>query len=275
MSPLIRKARLPLAANLSPRLPSTPLLQLSIPRHSIFLNSPCRYPRNVSLTIPHPTMRPFSISTLPYWHFNVPLHERSPTCPDALKNLSDKDVVNISMWDAEYQPITWSEAKYYIDNKSIGHFRRLPSSLRKYRFHIHEVKQTIGSVQAHIIKNKLRWKTLNPVAGPFEDPRDLKILYNEYPYGFEPGITHLVVWTKFVLEEDPTTGLLTFEMWENLEDYVERTFEERFGKENVLWWKNTAVLKSVRALEHFHVLIRGANQAILKQIVDQDEMGVD
>jgi hypothetical protein len=84
-----------------------------------------------------------------------------------------------------------------------------------------------------------------------------------------------VVWTKFVLEEDPITGLLTYEMWEKLEDYVERTFEDRFGKENVLWWKNTAVLKSVRNLEHFHVLIRGANPSILKQIVDQDAMGVD
>jgi hypothetical protein len=62
---------------------------------------------------------------------------------------------------------------------------------------------------------------------------DLKILFNDWPYGLEKGIVHLVIWTKFELEDDPATGLLTESMWKKIDDYVERVFRSRMPADQV------------------------------------------
>lgn len=62
---------------------------------------------------------------------------------------------------------------------------------------------------------------------------DLKILYNDWPYGVDTGIIHLVIWTKVRLEEDPATGDLTEEMREKIENYIQRTLCGRISRENV------------------------------------------
>jgi hypothetical protein len=56
---------------------------------------------------------------------------------------------------------------------------------------------------------------------------DYKILYNDWPYGMEKGIVHLVVWTKFPLEDDPATGDLTSGAREEIDEFVGRTFRSR------------------------------------------------
>lgn len=64
---------------------------------------------------------------------------------------------------------------------------------------------------------------------------DIKIIYNDWPYGIDKSIVHLCVWTKFPLdvdEEDPN-GDLTPEMRGKIDAYVERTFGSRVPGENV------------------------------------------
>jgi hypothetical protein len=72
-----------------------------------------------------------------------------------------------------------------------------------------------------------------------------------------------VVWSKTPI---PTgeDGDLTPESRRNLEGWVRRTFGEMVGEEKVLWFKNWVHLQSVRALEHFHVLVRGASKEDLE-----------
>jgi hypothetical protein len=53
---------------------------------------------------------------------------------------------------------------------------------------------------------------------------DIRILYNDWPYGVEEGIVHLVVWTKFELEDDPATDDLTPQARKAIDDYVTRKF---------------------------------------------------
>ena len=53
---------------------------------------------------------------------------------------------------------------------------------------------------------------------------DIKILYNDWPYGIDKSIVHLVVWTKFVLEDDPETEDLTPKMRKDIDEYVAGTF---------------------------------------------------
>lgn len=62
---------------------------------------------------------------------------------------------------------------------------------------------------------------------------DIKILYNDWPYGVEKSIIHLVVWTKFELEDDPATDDLTPTARKEIDDCVKKTFCSRMPSENV------------------------------------------
>ena len=62
---------------------------------------------------------------------------------------------------------------------------------------------------------------------------DIKILYNDWPYGLEEGIKHLVVWTKFGFEVDGEKGELTEAMVKLVEEYVDRVFVQKLGQEKV------------------------------------------
>ena len=62
---------------------------------------------------------------------------------------------------------------------------------------------------------------------------DIRILYNDWPYGIDEKIVHLVVWTKFELDEDPVTGDSTPEMRKQIDEYVTKTFRSKLGDEKV------------------------------------------
>lgn len=62
---------------------------------------------------------------------------------------------------------------------------------------------------------------------------DIKILYNDWPYGVDEKIVHLVIWTKFELEDDPATDDLTDVARREIDVYVNKTFCEKVSSENV------------------------------------------
>lgn len=73
-------------------------------------------------------------------------------------------------------------------------------------------------------------------------PDDIRIIYNDWPYGVDKEIIHLVVWTKFELEDDPATGYLTASAHAAIESYVQVTFCSRVPSERVWgmrFWRNT------------------------------------
>ena len=65
------------------------------------------------------------------------------------------------------------------------------------------------------------------------DVDDIKILYNDWPYGIDKKIVHLVIWTKFDLEDDPVTDDLTVQARRQIEDFVTRTFRSRVPSDHV------------------------------------------
>ena len=106
-------------------------------------------------------------------------------------------------------------------------------------------------------------------------PDDIKILYNDWAYGIDPRIVHLVVWTKFELQPAPVSasnpnGDLTPEARSQINDYVDRTFVSVCGKESVIWFKNWSSLKSVHAVEHFHVMLFDPDMEFVRGITDGD-----
>ncbi|CAO1605422.1 hypothetical protein XANCAGTX0491_008940 [Xanthoria calcicola] len=124
-----------------------------------------------------------------------------------------------------------------------------------------------------VLKERLQWTELEQKdPAPFRDPGtgDIKILYNDWPYGIDERIVHLVVWTKFDLPDDPDTKELTQEMRREIDEYVDKTFCQAVAKENVIWFKNWKSLKSIHSVEHFHVMLFDPDPKFVEQVTHGD-----
>ena len=208
---------------------------------------------------------------LPYWQVNVPAELRTPICPEFLLNLKPKDLGIISTPDSQYHILTWPEVCQVIADNRLDLFQRIPSQLRRYFEYNFKLKKEYGSVMEFVLSQRLGWK--EPIVAermPFKKNSDLKILWNDWPYGIDAKIVHLVVWTKFELEDDPKTDDLTEKARGEIEGYVDRTFVKRVGRENVIWFKNWRVLKSVHAVEHFHVMLFDPPKEFVQDITGGD-----
>lgn len=118
-----------------------------------------------------------------------------------------------------------------------------------------------------------------------------KILLNDWPYGFDSRIVHLVVWTKFPLPPDPTSekGDISPQTRQMISQFVQETFgvemkkkrksqKEKEGQrdaegeeeENVVWFLNWASLKSIHAVEHFHVLLFEPDEEFVERVTGGD-----
>jgi hypothetical protein len=180
------------------------------------------------------SITPNTSECLPYWQINVPPHLRTPECPVFLASLNLKDKGIISTPDPEHHILSWPEVQSIIARNQIDLFQRTPSDLRRYLAYNWDLKQQYGSVMEFVLQKRLGWSL--PIAAegrPFEKGEDIKVLWNDWPYGIDARIVHLVVWTKFVLEDDPVTDDLTERARSEIDAYVDEVFGRRVGKENV------------------------------------------
>ncbi|KAH9861062.1 hypothetical protein IAQ61_010798 [Plenodomus lingam] len=205
---------------------------------------------------------------LEFWKVNVPPEQWPATCPDFLRNCGEKDRSIIGTPDEQYTNLTWEQVKEIIKTDKVDKFQRRPSELRRYREFTYDLVKKHGSVMKFIVEERLKWDSMAAKGGPFEYDEDIKILYNDWPYGISPSITHLVVWTKFELEDDPVTGRCTPASRRAIGEYVQRVFGGK-AKE-VAWFKNWKSLKSVQSVEHFHVMLYGADEEFLKEVTGGD-----
>jgi uncharacterized protein YeaO (DUF488 family) len=97
-----------------------------------------------------------------------------------------------------------------------------------------------------------------------------KILLNDWPYGIDTRIVHLVVWTKFATPSDPVTDDLLPETRAELEDFVQRKFSSVCGEDRVIWFRNWGALKSVHAVEHFHVMLFDPPKEFVRSVTGGD-----
>ncbi|CAA9961167.1 DUF3605 domain containing protein [Pyrenophora teres f. maculata] len=205
---------------------------------------------------------------LPFWLVNVPANQRPSECPDFLTACSEKDKRIIGTPDEEYQVLSWAEVRDIVQNDRVDKFHRLPSELRRYRQFTYHLEKEYGSILNFIVNERLKWATMEPRGEPFQFTDDIKILYNDWPYGIDPDIVHLVVWTKFELEDDPETGLSTEVSKKQIHDYVQKTFAPKVKE--LVWFKNWKSLKSVHAVEHFHVMLYKPDPDFLREITNGD-----
>jgi hypothetical protein len=100
-------------------------------------------------------------------------------------------------------------------------------------------------------------------------------LLNDWPYGFESGIKHLLVWSRTPIAVDDARGDVTAESKRVIEEFVERQFVFTLAKEEtisvddarkrIMWFKNWVSLQSVRGVDHVHVLVKDAPISLLEQ----------
>lgn len=232
---------------------------------------------------------------VPYWHVNVPEADRTAECPEFLSDPSVKDREILSTPDQEYHIQTWDEVLQVVKSNRLEELQRIPSELRRYKEHTWKLAQEHGSVSNFVLRHRLRWGTPIRARGrPFEFPEDLKILYNDWPYGIDPRIVHLVVWTKFSLADDTPTDDLSEQRRREIDHFVAKTFCSRvpenqvsprvkfhsfilafekltwLGEKKVLWFRNFMSLKSIHGVEHFHVMLFDPDPEFVKFITNGD-----
>ncbi|MCJ1244678.1 hypothetical protein MMC30_001877 [Trapelia coarctata] len=223
----------------------------------------------------------------PYWLVNVPQGKWPNECPEFLINANAKDRGILSTLDADYKRQTWPEVQQIIKSNRIDRFQRVPSDLRRYLGYNAKLKKEYGSVMNFVLTERLQWKDLTPSPSvSFTEPSDVKILYNDWPYGVDQKIVHLVIWTKFDLEDDPLMDDLTPRVRKEIDDYVDKTFCKRVRPDNVwlahssyvgvlmfkkvIWFKNWRSLKSVHAVEHFHIMLYDPDPDFVREITNGD-----
>jgi hypothetical protein len=160
-----------------------------------------------------------------------------------------------------------------LETNKLHVLKRKPSDLRRYMKWTTEIKAEFGSMTQYILANRLpkSWG-LPPFTAasntPFADPSDYRVLLNDWPYGLEPSITHMVVWSRTIIPVDSDNGDMTPESRKLVEDFVQRCFVDTLGpggQDKVLWFKNWVSLQSVRTLEHIHVLVRDVDDDTLER----------
>jgi len=152
--------------------------------------------------------------------------------------------------------------------------------LRRYIKWSAATKQEYGSIMAYVMQERLNWKPSSrstPESGPlfdyedptpFKDSRDYRVMPNDWPYGLDQGITHLIVWLKPRLEVEPPRGDLTTRAHAQVEAFIHEHFvqpvkELTGGTDNVIWFKNWVSLQSVPGIDHVHVLLKNVSQDVI------------
>ncbi|KAE8353683.1 hypothetical protein BDV28DRAFT_156842 [Aspergillus coremiiformis] len=193
---------------------------------------------------------------------------------------ADKEILTTA--EEDFVPHTWEDLQATIAGGDTSQLKRTPGDLRNYILWTREIQAAFGSATNFVVQNRLHWK---PEANnaeirfpcrhstPFADQSDYRILRNDWPYGMSPGMVHLVIWLKMSipLNED---GDPTAESRRRIEEFLERTFamhmsERPYAGDNIQWFKNRVKWQSVRALEHIHVILRGADDGFVTKLTGQ------
>jgi hypothetical protein len=216
---------------------------------------------------------------LPYWQVNIPVDQRKATCPDFLLNINAKDQGIISTRQEDYALMSWPDVRALIAANQLQLFQRTPLALRRYLEYVWGLKEKYGSAVNFVLQERLHWKAEELAARAekdagrvpdFSDPSDFKVLCNDWPYGLDERIVHLVVWTKFPLPDDPTTDDLTDDARAAIEAFVQQTFRAVLPADSVIWFKNWRSLKSVLLVEHFHVMLFDPPAELVARITNDD-----
>lgn len=168
-----------------------------------------------------------------------------------------------------FNRISWSELESIVNRDALHELTRTPEDLAHYGVWKKETVARYGSVEQYILQQRLHWSLpISPASPvPFEEEEDWCCVRNDFPYAFERGITHLVIWMKNTLDTEMRSGkaarqgdTLTSMSRERLERFIARQFADVPGRKRI-HFLNPPGLRSIGNLEHVHVLLKDVDGA--------------
>jgi hypothetical protein len=213
-----------------------------------------------------------------YWNVNLPKERWTEHCPDYLVGQSEKNIRILSTKNEDFKRLSWPEVQELVRTNRIDLFERSALQLRRYKEFTHQLKTTYGSVLSFIQRKRLFWNDTTPSGDrPFTNPADFTILYNDWPYLVEQDVKHLVVWTKFPIDDDEAAGDDAEEAKAMIEEFITTKFclgdngsTRKMRRNQIVWFKNWKSLKSVHELEHFHIMLYKAPADLLEAVTGGD-----
>lgn len=191
------------------------------------------------------------------------------------------------------RPFSWAETQWLVEQNDLSGLARSPKATEEYLAFKRTLRLTNTTVFKHLLTKLLQWATPEEVAGLadneiriaslgrplFTEASDIKIILNDFPYYFEPDVTHMCVWTKQPIPSDPisTLGDISPQLRARIEAYVVKTFVEGLGvsRDKLVWLRNWDALQSVKEISHIHVIVKGLLQQQLDKVLGTPGVPLD
>ncbi|EGW35014.1 uncharacterized protein SPAPADRAFT_58145 [Spathaspora passalidarum NRRL Y-27907] len=183
-------------------------------------------------------------------------------------------------------PFSWEDTKFIVKSNQLEIFARSEKETHRYHKFKAWLKENEMTVNDYLLSSQLEWKESDirtqtreyPQEYDLNHPEDLiffnsddvKIIPNKFPYYFDTNVRHLCVWSKLIVPADreSVVGDISPRTKRLVHRYLEKTFVERgVSWDQILWFKNWLSLQSVRAVSHFHVLLRDVDDALLDELI--------
>ena len=157
-------------------------------------------------------------------------------------------------------PLTWSECKEAVRENNLSVLGRSVSQQNEYNLFVDAIKQRYCNVADYVLESKFgcavreneqTGKLEAVVSGVLTEKRTDRLLLalNDYPYHYEPGIVHYILWKV----GSPITSDEILRGVAEVEDVL-RCKENRCI--DSCWYVNPAHLKSVLEIDHAHILLK-------------------
>ncbi|KEF56098.1 uncharacterized protein A1O9_07679 [Exophiala aquamarina CBS 119918] len=231
------------------------------------------------------------LSTL-YWNVNQPKDQWTEHCPEFLLGQSQQSIKILSTKNQDFKRLSWPQVQDLVK------VCRTPTWIPRIHIPIEE-DAWLGIIL--LATGPTQWDDTTPSGDKaFSNPADFKILYNDWPYFIDENVAHLVVWTKFFIDEDEKNGEVTEAAKATIEALITRTFcssnndpSRKMERNQIVWFKNWRSLKSIHDLgmwlqeeaymrrgliestEHFHIMLYKPPTELLQTITHGDRPGYE
>ncbi|CAI4053106.1 hypothetical protein N7582_005641 [Saccharomyces uvarum] len=160
---------------------------------------------------------------------------------------------------AEARELKWDEIKDIIESGELARLKRSKETTEKY----HEHKRlTTGLDMNQYMLQQLGWSSDEPqpqdaVERAFSSRTLYVLRANDFPYSFEPGVVHLVLWSKIALPVHSPDKTVRDAAQARLNAFLQAQppLRSLVSAGHVAWFVNYPALQSVARIFHAHVLL--------------------
>lgn len=168
-----------------------------------------------------------------------------------------QDIVNDHQEEA--QGWKWEQIKEIIESGELARLKRSRQMTDKYHEH---KKRTAGLDMNQYVLQKLGWSLDEPqlenaAAKAFSSSTLYAVRANDFPYNFEPGVVHLVLWSKVALPVHSPDKAVRTAARARMNAFLQAQplLRPLLSSGHVAWFVNYPELQSVARIFHAHVLL--------------------